>query len=253
VEARRADVTLANLRTRMPSAIEGEWLWTLIAGKTGAKQLLDRAKAIADLPANEKQGLKEWVQAVAKLAQLFSDPPPAALLPTDPPNDWGGTRPAMEGVQSLMMVFYEEGFREGLPYQSNGTPTDDARLHVTYEQFTCELRQAHPRDPHPDARGVCVPCGGQLKLPAVDHWVGKGAFPLLAVCHGNLLPICGECNEAPQKRPEARPHPRQLRGLVPPLLAPRQRRPAPALPRSDFHHPDREQRARTLSPGEQPG
>src|SRR5690606_39298279 len=62
-----------------------------------------------------------------------------------------------------------------------------------------EFRDAHRLDPHPDAREVCVLCGGPLVLPAVDHWLAKTAFPLLAVCADNLLPICGECNSAPQK------------------------------------------------------
>lgn len=36
-------------------------------------------------------------------------------------------------------------------------------------------------------------------MPAIDHWVGEGAFPLLSVCADNLVPICGDCNEAPNK------------------------------------------------------
>ncbi|MCP3142105.1 hypothetical protein [Pyxidicoccus xibeiensis] len=196
------DVTEANLRAQMPSTIEGEWLCVLVAvdqrSTTKTKKLLEDAKAIADLPAQEKQGLKQWVQAVANLSQHFTAAPPAAL-PIDAPNGWKKQGRQWTSFKALMVAFYEEGLRDGLPYQSNGTPTADTTLRVTYKQFEREFRQAHRLDPHPDAREVCVLCGGELKLPAVDHWVGKAAFPLLAVCADNLLPICGECNEAPQK------------------------------------------------------
>jgi hypothetical protein len=197
---RATDVTLANFQARMPTVIEGDWLWWLIAGSTGKKKSLDHAKSIASLPAVEKQRLEQWIQAVTNLARHFTAaPPPPPPLPVALPNGWGPRDPRWRAFWALMVAFYEEGLREGLPYQSNGTATNDATLRVGYEHFTREFRQAHRLDQHPDAREVCVLCGGPLVLPAVDHWIGKGAFPLLAVCANNLLPICAECNEAPQK------------------------------------------------------
>lgn len=192
------DVTSDNMKAQMPSVIEGEWLWTLIAGKTGNKRLLTYAQTISNLPAHEKQGLAQWMQAVSSLPLHFSEAPPAAL-PVVPPNQWTARGASWSAFKSLMVAFYEDGLRDGLPYQSNGTPTNNIALRVTHQQFTHEFRQVHRLDPHPDARDVCVLCGGEVKQPDVDHWVGKGAFPLLAVCADNLLPICGECNEAPQK------------------------------------------------------
>lgn len=191
-------VTSPNLQAEMPSSIEGAWLWMLIAGKKEQKKLLRCAQVLADLSAQEKQGLAQWVQAVATLAQHFTPAPPAAL-PVVPPNGWGARCDRWQALQALMLAFYEEGLRKGLPYQSNGTPTNDAALRVTYEQFTREFRQAHRPDPNPDSREICVLCGGELKQLAVDHWVGKAAFPVLAVCSDNLLPICGECNDPPNK------------------------------------------------------
>lgn len=200
VNVSAADVTLASLRTIMPTDIEGEWLWTLIAGKYGTKQFLDCAKTVAKLPTNEKLNLAQWVQEVANFAQLFNDLPTVALLPTPRPNSWSARSAPWGAFKALMIAFYEEGLRKkGLPYQSNGTPTNDATRRVTYEQFTRNFRQEHRLDPHPDAREVCVLCGGELKQPAVDHWVSKGAFPLLAVCADNLLPICSECNGVTHK------------------------------------------------------
>lgn len=194
------DVTLANLQAQMPGVIEGAWLWTLIAGTTGTKQALGHARTIADLPDPEKQGLAQWVQSVANLAAHFDPALPApASLPVSPPNHWGVQSAPWSAFKALMAVFYEDGLKDGLPYQSDGAPTGDAALHVTYEQFTREFREAHRLDPHPHARQVCVFCGRELILPAVDHWMGKAAFPLLAVCADNLLPVCSECNEPPQK------------------------------------------------------
>jgi hypothetical protein len=193
-----ASVTQANLQASMGSAIEGDWLWRLLAGSTGTKALLDKAKRIAGLPPVDKTGLTQWIQAVSALAQHFGPTPPAAL-PVNPPNGWGARDERWASFKALMVAFYEEGLRGGLPYAANGAATADAALRVNYDQFVREFRAAHRLDPHPDAREVCVLCGGPLVLPAVDHWLAKTAFPLLAVCADNLLPICGECNVAPQK------------------------------------------------------
>ncbi|MNJ40973.1 hypothetical protein D3C77_358780 [compost metagenome] len=42
-------------------------------------------------------------------------------------------------------------------------------------------------------------CNGELHNPSVDHWIAKANFPLLSVCADNLIPICGECNQSPNK------------------------------------------------------
>lgn len=195
-------VTQANLQANMGSAIEGDWLWLLLAGASGTKALLDKAKRIADLPPANKTELERWIQAVSALAQHFGPTPPAAL-PVAPPNQWGSQDEHWKAFKALMVAFYEDGLRGGLPYAANGAPTTDATLRVSYDQFVREFRDAHRLDPHPDAREVCVLCGGPLVLPAVDHWLAKTTFPLLAVCADNLLPICGECNVAPQKGQKA--------------------------------------------------
>lgn len=195
---RGADVTHANLQARMGSKIEGDWLWLLVAGTTGKKKLLSSAEAIANLPLQQKQGLAQWVQAASRVAQHFSATPPADL-PVEPPKGWGARSDHWRKFHALMAAFYEEGLKNGLPYQSDGMPTDVDARRVNYDQLKREFRQAHRLDPHPDAREVCVLCGGPLSLPAVDHWIAKAHFPLLAVCADNLLPICSECNQAPQK------------------------------------------------------
>jgi hypothetical protein len=195
-------VTQASLRAHMGSAVEGDWLWQLLAGSTGTKALLQQAKRIADLPQADKDGLRQWIDAVSALAQHFGPTPPAAM-PVNPPNGWGSRHECWAAFKALMVAFYEEGLRDGLPYAANGTPTADSALRVNYAQFVWEFRAAHRLDPYPDAREVCVLCGGPLALPAVDHWLAKTAFPLLAVCADNLLPICGECNTAPQKGQKA--------------------------------------------------
>lgn len=197
-----ASVTQAILRASMGSAIEGDWLWQLLAGSTGTKALLEKAKRIADLPPPEKSGLQQWIQAVNSLAQHFGPTPPAAL-PVNPPKAWGARDQRWTAFKDLMVAFYEDGLRGGLPYAANGAPTIDTALRVSYDRFVREFRAAHRLDPHPDAREACVLCGGPLVLPAVDHWLAKTTFPLLAVCADNLLPICGECNVAPQKGQKA--------------------------------------------------
>jgi len=193
-----AGLTQAEVQAHMGSLTEGDWLWGMIAGATGKKVLLDKARRIADLQAADKLGLAQWVNAVCTIDQHFDAVAPAAL-PFAPPNGWGARAKSWSDFKSLMVAFYEEGLREGLPYEADGTPTANQACRVTYDQFNREFRAAHRLDPHPDAREVCVLCGGELVQPAVDHWLANAHYPLFAVCADNLLPICAECNEAPQK------------------------------------------------------
>lgn len=196
---RGADVDRANLRTRMPSSIEADWLWELLGRVSGEQTLLDRARAVADLPGSEKQGLAAWIRAVVDIAQHFSAQPPAAL-PCRPPNAWTARGSKWTSFRTLMVSFYEIGLKEmGVPYRCDGAPTGTASERVDYEDFVAEFRLRHRLDPHPDAYEVCVLCGGLLNRSHVDHWVSKSEFPILAVCADNLLPSCDDCNEAPNK------------------------------------------------------
>lgn len=189
------DITEANCQARMPSAIEAAWLWALLQREAAKQPLLDRAHRLADMPAAQKQALSTWAQAVADVPLHFQVPPQPNLptAPPIPPASWGD-------FKTLMLAFYDKGLHQiGLPYLANGEPTNDSSLWLSYHKFRDEFVKANQANPQPDARHVCVLCGGALTQPAVDHWIRKGAYPLLAVCADNLLPICSECNEAPNK------------------------------------------------------
>ena len=175
------------------TAIEADWLWGLLQRIESGQTLLSRAQTIAALPAAQKIALATWVQAISALPAQFQ--PGAAVWPVTRPlaskQDWNAFKAMMESV-------YEKGFVDGLPYQGDGTPT--AAGGVTYAEYVRAFRGAHRLNPNPHAREVCVLCGGPLgDTPHVDHWVTKGAFPLLSVCADNLQLICSTCNEAPNK------------------------------------------------------
>lgn len=189
------DITEENCRIQMPSAIEGDWLWGLLQRKECERPLLERAKHIADLSDADKLSLAAWVHSVSAVAAHFVHPP-QANLPTDRPIN----KAAWAEFKSLMQSFYVKGFYQiGLPYLANGSPTANEGLWLTYHQFVDMFRKKHRLNADPNSREVCVLCGGPLTQPAVDHWIREGAYPLLSVCADNLLPICGECNEAPNK------------------------------------------------------
>lgn len=188
-----ADITKANLQVQMPSLIEADWLWGFLDRQADRSKLILRAQQIAGLTDAEKNNLRLWIQATVMLSQHF-DPTPPAALPTQRPNNWEAKAPIWVAFKTLLVSFYEKGFKDGLPYRSDGTPTDIQADQVTYAKFVSEFRAAHKLDPDHDAREVCVLCGGELKQQEVDHWVNKANFPLLSVCADNLLPICGECN-----------------------------------------------------------
>lgn len=177
----------------MPSAIEANWLWDFLQRVEGGQKLLDRALLLVEMPAEQKIALKAWVQSVAALTAQFQ--PVAAAWPVACPlsckANWAAFR-------TLMEAFYDKAFSGGLPYQEDGTAVVAGG--VTYAQFVQAFRDTHRLNPNPDAREVCVLCGGVLgKTPHVDHWIIKSAFPLLSICSDNLTLICSTCNEAPNK------------------------------------------------------
>lgn len=175
------------------SKIEADWLWNFLQRVEARQSLLDRAQTLAAMPAAQKTALAAWVQIVSAVATQFQPSP--VLWPVNSPladvADW-------IAFKTLMEAFYEKGFRSGLPYRADGTPT--AADGVTYAEYVSAFREAHRLNPNPHARQVCVLCGGPLgDTPHVDHWIIKSAFPLLSMCADNLQLICNTCNEAPNK------------------------------------------------------
>lgn len=189
-----ANLTNAGLQPPvLPSVIEANWLWGFLQSKEEKRLLLDRALVVATMPAAQKTALSAWVQSVSTVALQFQ-PAPAA---------WPVPRPLTDkadwvAFKTLLEAFYDKGFRSGLPYLANGTPT--AAGGVTYAQFVESFRDKHRLNPAPHAREVCVLCGGLLgDTPHVDHWIIKSAFPLLSMSSDNLTVICSTCNQAPNK------------------------------------------------------
>jgi hypothetical protein len=175
------------------SAIEADWLWAFLQREEAKQTLLDRAKALAAMPAAQKVALVAWVQAVAALATQFQ--PAAAAWPVTCPL---ADKAHWAAFRTLMEAFYDKGFRTGLPYLADGSPV--ATGGVKYADFVIAFRVAHRLNPNPNAREVCALCGGPLgDTPHVDHWVTKSGFPLLSMCADNLTLICSTCNEAPNK------------------------------------------------------
>ncbi|HCF4145012.1 HNH endonuclease [Pseudomonas aeruginosa] len=177
----------------LASPIEANWLWDFLQRVDSGRSLLSRAQTVAAMPLEQKAALATWIQTVSALAAQFH---PA-------PNQWPINRPVAseldwKAFKALMEAFYEKAFRSGLPYLSNGTPT--AAGGANYADYVSAFRNEHRLSPAPNAREVCVLCGGPLgDTPHVDHWINKSAFPLLSVCADNLQLICSTCNEAPNK------------------------------------------------------
>jgi len=177
----------------LASAIEANWLWDFLQRVDAGKSLLSRAQTVAAMSLAQKAALATWIQTVSALATQFQPAPnPWPIIPpVSSELDW-------KTFKALMEAFYEKGFRGGLPYLPNGTPT--AAGGVNYADYVSAFRNAHRLNPAPHAREVCVLCGGPLgDTPHVDHWIIKSAFPLLSVCADNLQLICSTCNEAPNK------------------------------------------------------
>jgi len=189
-------ITQQNIQPpRFLTAIEADWLWNFLQQKKDKKPLLDRANMIADMSVDGKNALKDWIETVSQLAIQFQPSPPIAWPMTQPHKDTA----EWTAFKILMEAFYEKGLcsESGLPYRADGTPV--ASGGVNYKDFVKMFRDQHRLNPNPDAREVCVLCGGLLDNIQVDHWIAKSAFPLLSVCADNLLPICGKCNSTSNK------------------------------------------------------
>lgn len=177
----------------LPTSIEANWLWGFLQRIDASQSLLSRAQTVANMAPKQKIALADWVQAVSALATQFQPGPTPWPIhrPIASASDW-------KAFKELMDAFYEKGFRDGLPYLSDGTPTNAGG--VKYAEYVKAFRDKHRLNPNPDAREICVMCGGPLgDKPHVDHWINKGATPLLSVCENNLELICHTCNEAPNK------------------------------------------------------
>ncbi len=203
-EIKSADLTKASLSLPMPglslSVIEADWLWDFLQKKVKTITLLENAQTLANLDDVLKHNLETWLQGSASVAQHFSLPRKPLSWPIQRPfADDNEGKKQWKAFQTLMESFYEKGLRQGLPYRPDGVPTTVDNEGVTYKTFRAEFRQAHRQDLHPDSREVCVLCGGELSNTSVDHWIAKASYPLLSVCADNLVPICGECNQRPNK------------------------------------------------------
>ena len=82
----------------------------------------------------------------------------------------------------------------------------DDCLHVKCCQTACGNIYEHYTQFRKECAAVCAFCGlefypdlGSGYRAAYDHYLCRRHYPLLAVCFRNLVPICGTCNEAPQK------------------------------------------------------
>jgi len=179
----------------LASTIEADWLWNFLQRVDG-QSLLSRAQTVAAMSPAQKMALRVWIQAVSALATQFQ---PA-------PRQWPLTRPVASksdwtAFKELFESFYKKGLKSGLPYLPNGTPTTAGG--VNYADYVLAFRNTHRLNPDPDAREVCVLCGGPLgDTPQVDHWILESKFPLLSVCADNLSLICSTCNEPPNKGQE---------------------------------------------------
>ncbi|QIR94366.1 hypothetical protein FR729_15545 [Vibrio alginolyticus] len=174
------------------SAIEANWLWTFLQRTEKQKTLLERAQVVANMSVQNKTRLTNWINIVSSLQSQFLAAP--APWPTErpiPEAEW-------KAFKALLEAFYEKGFRSGIPFLHDGTPTVAGG--VTYANYVDNFRTTHRTNPHPHAYEICVLCGDKLgDTPHVDHWIIKSAFPLLSMCQDNLTLICSVCNESPNK------------------------------------------------------
>lgn len=177
------EVSEPRIRGLSPNLAVQDWLWQLLRLKSNRTPLLEYARRLASQSPAEKQQLQDWIEIVKYVAiQFLPDPPSWPRPPKELPN-WGA-------FKELMEAFYGRFVSAGIPFDADGKPT--AVAGITYAAFVKEFKQIHSDE-------VCVICGSHLGAAQVDHWITKANFPLLSIAPDNMLPICYECNQPPQK------------------------------------------------------
>ena len=177
------------------SQIETNWLWNFLQRETDSKQLLERAKTVADMDSQYKTALRVWLNTVTNFnAQFQANPTAWPSAPLDIGRDnW-------KAYKELMLSFYSKGLHQvGLPYKANGTPTACSGEYLTYKKFKNDFLSKNRIVVRDDVESVCVLCGGAMEQIDVDHWVYEAAYPILSICANNLVPICSTCNKRPNK------------------------------------------------------
>lgn len=188
-------ITEVGIRALVNTPEEAAWLWSFLGGKHKEKTHLKRSQHLADLPADIKNKLQDWIVLSTNISKYFDLTPTGKLIPVALPlddTDW-------KNFKDLMEAFYLKGLKEGLAYLPNGTPTDNKKKGLNYKTFRSNFITLHKIDKHEFAREVCVICNGELRNASIDHWIPKAAYPILSVCADNLVPICSECNQSPNK------------------------------------------------------
>ncbi|VVO77217.1 hypothetical protein PS898_01618 [Pseudomonas fluorescens] len=199
-----AQVTEAEIQKLMNTPQEAAWLWKFLNGEFERKRHLERAQHLAALTKDQKKRLREWINTSTNVGVYFDLPPTGKQIPVGSPfeNDIDG-KTHWQNLKELMEAFYLKGLSEGLAYLPDGSPTADKKKALNYQTFRADFIKFHQLDKHEYARQVCVMCNGELRNASVDHWIPKADYPLLSVCADNLVPICGECNQSPNKGKKA--------------------------------------------------
>lgn len=195
-----ATLNKAKIDRLMQTPYESLWLWNFLNATKKGKTHLERAQHLADLPTDKKRHLKKWIIASTNVEAYFDLIPTGKKIPitlpfaqyTDGDIHW-------KNLKDLMEAFYIKGLKEGLAYQPNGTAATNKKEALNYHAFRDSFIAFHQKDRHEYAREICVICNGELRNVSVDHWIAKAAYPLLSVCANNLVPICSECNQSPNK------------------------------------------------------
>lgn len=195
-----ADLTENGLEALGMMQQEANWLWGYLQGEHKSVKHLERAKHLADLTAPQKKKLRKWIDDSTSIKLYFDLAPSRNSLPLYSPFEGDPKEKThWENLQHLMEGFYNKGLKGGLAYRPDGSPAEDKKQALNYETFRANFIKHHRIDDHEFARDTCVICDGELRNPSIDHWIAKAEYPLLSVCADNLIPICGECNQSPNK------------------------------------------------------
>ena len=169
--------------------IDAAWIQRFCAWTKSGQSILARMRAVAGLPALDKQPLLDHYRVNLRFHEAFDEdlapPPPTTPLPDQL------SAPATRAYRNFFEMFYAPIF-----YRGKGYPiaADD----LNGEPFTRDHYLDAYRATNHQTR-VCLTCDGSMDGAELDHWLAKKHLPELNCNPRNLAEMCSACNSSSNK------------------------------------------------------
>ena len=169
--------------------IDAAWTQRFCGWTKSGQSILARMRAVAGLPALDKQALLDHYRVNLRFHEAFDEdlppPPPTTPLPDQL------SAPATRAYRDFFEMFYAPIF-----YRDKGYPIKAEDLNgqpFTRDHYLDAYRATNHQTK------VCLTCDGSMDGAELDHWLAKKHLPELNCHPQNLVEMCSACNSSSNK------------------------------------------------------